>query len=626
MAGTMHGAPGMTSRSVKTGFDLSMHAVETTMETSMTGGDVAEVIAEEIDRPLAELLPLLDRYSRDDPRRAVAIAERALEHPTAEDDPTARAKTEQLLGAAHRTIGNYELALAHYHNALERFEEIGATSDGIAVLNGIGLIYVAVEEYREALVWFQRIVDAGPLVKNPLTLANARLNIGVAHCNTGDYRRALESFDMATTRFQRNGGRRGEALATLGIGTVHTYLGEYAAALDCFRTALAITEEIGERQGIALALTNVANIYHLLDRNEEALEHFQRLAGIFEEMGTKRFRADLLTNMGITLERLHRVDEALAVLAEALALYDEIGLPVGRARPLRTIAVIHTERGAHEPALASLREAIAAFEACGDRHSLVGALHESAEPLMRLGRHDEALQQLERSLRLAEEIGARPVVASNRRSLAELYEMLGDPAAALRQYRAYQTVQEELLRQDAAKKIENARLVAEITKARSETAMYRLRTEQMEREIELQNRHVTTLAMNLVHQNEFLQSLHDELMRIAGSQSPEIRLSIRKAARNVKQQAQAGEGWSAFEEGFSRLQGDFMARLAEHCPALSPTEIRVCALLKISLASKDIAKLLCVTGRCVETHRYNIRRKLGLRREENLITYLLNSF
>lgn len=587
--------------------------------------EILEMPTEDLDRPLKELLPMLDRYSRDDPQRTVAMAREILARPSAAEDGIARARVEQLLGLAHRTLGNYKIALEHYHRAYEQFQKLGAKGDGIAVLNGIGLIYIATDEYRRALFWFQQIVDAGDLVENPITMANARLNIGVAHCNTGSYQAAIASFDEASAIFRRHGGRRGEALTALSMGSVHLYLGDYTTALDYLRAGLAIMQEIDDHQGMAMMLTNIANIYHTLDEHEEALECFQRVLGIFQNMGARRFQADLLTNIGSALERLGRFEAALAALTSATEIYDEIGTPVARARPLLTIATIHARGGAYDQAQRSLQEAIAIFEASSDRHSLVNALHASGETLYKLGRYEESRAQLERSLMLAEEIEARPAIANIRQTLAEIHEELGDPTAALAEFKIVRSIREEILKQEMVKKIESARMVTEIEKTRAEAVMYRLRNEQMEREMDLQNRHLTTLAMSLIHQNQLLRTHHDDLLRIAGSSAPDLRLPIRKAAKSLRHQAQEGEGWAVFEEGFSRLQGDFMARLSERFPSLSPTEIRICALLKINLASKDIANLLCVTGRCVETHRYNIRKKLGLRREENLITYLTTS-
>jgi hypothetical protein len=59
------------------------------------------------------------------------------------------------------------------------------------------------------------------------------------------------------------------------------------------------------------------------------------------------------------------------------------------------------------------------------------------------------------------------------------------------------------------------------------------------------------------------------------------------------------------------------------CQYLTPTEAKVAALVREGLANKEIAGALRLTVRAVEFHRYNIRKRLGLRKTKfNLRQYL----
>lgn len=73
-----------------------------------------------------------------------------------------------------------------------------------------------------------------------------------------------------------------------------------------------------------------------------------------------------------------------------------------------------------------------------------------------------------------------------------------------------------------------------------------------------------------------------------------------------------------FREKFDEAHRGFIARLHQEYPALSPTECRVCALLRSGFNTKDISALLSSSARNVENHRVSIRRKMGLTREDNL--------
>ncbi|MEG0585923.1 MAG: PAS domain-containing protein [Christensenellaceae bacterium] len=59
---------------------------------------------------------------------------------------------------------------------------------------------------------------------------------------------------------------------------------------------------------------------------------------------------------------------------------------------------------------------------------------------------------------------------------------------------------------------------------------------------------------------------------------------------------------------------------------LTPREIQVATFIKDGFTSKEISDKLCVTQKAVDYHRLNIRKKLKLKREQNLRSYLETHF
>jgi DNA-binding CsgD family transcriptional regulator len=50
--------------------------------------------------------------------------------------------------------------------------------------------------------------------------------------------------------------------------------------------------------------------------------------------------------------------------------------------------------------------------------------------------------------------------------------------------------------------------------------------------------------------------------------------------------------------------------------------MKLAAFLRMNMSSKEISTLLSITVRSVELARYRLRKKLNLKRDQNLVEYL----
>ena len=81
------------------------------------------------------------------------------------------------------------------------------------------------------------------------------------------------------------------------------------------------------------------------------------------------------------------------------------------------------------------------------------------------------------------------------------------------------------------------------------------------------------------------------------------------------------------ESGLNEIVSPFLQRMAAIYSRFTPSEIQIANLIRSGKTSKEIARLINVSRATVDTHRNNIRNKLGLRNNKNinnLRTYLLS--
>ena len=80
------------------------------------------------------------------------------------------------------------------------------------------------------------------------------------------------------------------------------------------------------------------------------------------------------------------------------------------------------------------------------------------------------------------------------------------------------------------------------------------------------------------------------------------------------------------ESSLQQILSPFLTNMKSAFNVLSPMEIQIAHLIKEGKRGKEIASLLGIAYKTVETHRYNLRIKLGIKNEKiNLRSYLLST-
>ena len=87
-----------------------------------------------------------------------------------------------------------------------------------------------------------------------------------------------------------------------------------------------------------------------------------------------------------------------------------------------------------------------------------------------------------------------------------------------------------------------------------------------------------------------------------------------------------GKGYlDILQSNLKEIFSPFLSTIFVDCKDLTPAEIQVAVMVRNGLKSKNIAELLNISVGTVDTHRNNIRRKLGLKKgKTNLRSYLLS--
>lgn len=153
-----------------------------------------------------------------------------------------------------------------------------------------------------------------------------------------------------------------------------------------------------------------------------------------------------------------------------------------------------------------------------------------------------------------------------------------------------------------------------------------LEKDKMELDIKHKSQEIANLMVNVARKNEVLTELKNDIkavaVRLDRTNSADCKRQLLLINNRIDSSMEGDEVLKRFEEQFDLVNNNFMARLRKLHPDLNQNERLMCAYLKMDLTTKEIAPLLNISVRGVETIRYRLRKKFDLSRETSLTEYL----
>ncbi|MFZ5940964.1 MAG: hypothetical protein ACOYXB_10370 [Bacteroidota bacterium] len=159
---------------------------------------------------------------------------------------------------------------------------------------------------------------------------------------------------------------------------------------------------------------------------------------------------------------------------------------------------------------------------------------------------------------------------------------------------------------------------------RAEKEVVRLRNEKLRNEMKHKNKELANATYHIIQQNKLLNSLKQELSRLSSQATSEmVKSELKRISRQIDKDIKKEKNWEVFDRYFDEVHQEFLGRLRDLHPELTPNELRLSAYLRMNISTKEIAPLMNISVRGVEISRYRLRKKLQLDRDVNLIDYIM---
>jgi DNA-binding NarL/FixJ family response regulator len=150
-----------------------------------------------------------------------------------------------------------------------------------------------------------------------------------------------------------------------------------------------------------------------------------------------------------------------------------------------------------------------------------------------------------------------------------------------------------------------------IRHAKLNREMLALEKENLNKELDLKNRELTSKIISLINISEVIDHIILKLTKSGLNFKKENQAQIQELVSSLRMYKK-NDIWQEFEQTFITIHPEFYKKLQVDFLDLTNKELRLCAFLKLNMSSKEISNIMHININSVETARTRLRKKLNL--------------
>ncbi|WP_430813518.1 tetratricopeptide repeat protein [Carboxylicivirga sp. RSCT41] len=482
--------------------------------------------------------------------------------------------------------------------------------------------------------------------------------------NTDNYIKAIEYTQEALDFINDKGIDDMQARAYFKHGANLFLLGSYDEALDYFIESIKIADKQGDQMLKMRTLNNIGTVYDRIGKYDEALEYYIKSMDVYQQMNDdareneSNWLSYLYGNIGCIYLTKNEFTTAETYLLKGLNRCISADNDPVKGVLYNNLGKLYLTTKEFDKAYDYLNKALIFRKNVGNKNDMVKSYFFLGVYYFTIEDYDNAKVSLENGLHLSKEIGTIDWTKWIYKYLYLLHKKQGEVNNALRAHEHFKAASDSLMNEKTISDIARIQMQYEYEKkeqlkdarqqrmrfiyiliisffifttliigllyilAKSRSRRTLLENERLEKDLELKNKELTTNVMYLLKKNEFMNTISNRLLDFKSRLKGDNRQTILEIV-NELQTAADEEVWEEFEIRFQQVHNDFFDNLKQVSPELSPSELKICAFLRLNMKTKEIAAITHLSIRTIEVTRSNIRKKLNLTHSDvNLISYL----
>ncbi|SDX98396.1 triple tyrosine motif-containing protein [Flavobacterium degerlachei] len=158
-----------------------------------------------------------------------------------------------------------------------------------------------------------------------------------------------------------------------------------------------------------------------------------------------------------------------------------------------------------------------------------------------------------------------------------------------------------------------------------EKEIEKLKNDKLQIKILTKDKELVNNSLQVVKKNKILNGIIHKLKDInTESFDDSTKFQFNKLNKSITKEVNADKSWKDLEKHIKNVHFDFLKRLKEKYPTISPRELDLSTYLLMNMSTKEIAEIMNISNGGVELARYRLRKKLELNKKENLTGFLMS--
>ena len=429
------------------------------------------------------------------------------------------------------------------------------------------------------------------------------------------------------------------------MGRVYSKLGDYNKAIELNDKATSIFKSIGDSTSVAGCYNERGVMHHFMSEFTVAERFFQRALAINR---AQRNLKEIATNLNNLCLYRGNTEEKLSFIQEAITINKNLDAQWSLGENYNNMGKQYYYGKQYSNALEALRKAYEYAHNIGARELICDNYEYSSMVYAAIGDYAQAYKYLDKRYHLGKELQSSNKLRNIEQEIS--YKRYQDQKYATEMQE--QTYKIELLKRNLwllgsvlilgiafsifLYKWYKRRKDLQLIEARyqlqlSEKEVAELKMHQQE--LELQNVHnalatsrqeATSFAVFLKSRNELLDKIRGMVKEGYKMDAQAITPHLKKINAFISQSQSGDKTNSALLTNIDDKSNEFLQRLVAIHPKLTQGEKYFATLLRVNLSTKEISMLTGTTPKTINMNRYRLRKSLNLSSEEDLTDYLQN--